>query len=315
MEAAEKDVTLTETVTQQTNIHSMQFSREKAVADPTVDRGRFKPIENRPSRPGRSFTSSQIYEPVNEQPHIVQHQNQVFRSSGPLQNNNNLQTPLEHLPCATNSPVNRIVRNNTIELERKEFQRQVMFQLNLINAKLSDHTDTLQLLLNQRTQGVDNTNPNAMEDILGVFPIENDESLNKLEEYLKTNKIFLCWYVMCAKELSRIGGDTAKELTKRIMYRTMTNIMGQLYSWDGAKGKRPFKNLLFCQLVLKAVRTNERTRTSYEDETVKTIKQWLVRAKDRLNNQNKKLENQDLTNLGTGTNITTSIEHSIIHLE
>ncbi|KAF5276792.1 hypothetical protein FQR65_LT16171 [Abscondita terminalis] len=93
-----------------------------------------------------------------------------------------------------------------------------------------------------------------------------------------------------AKQLSRIGGDTANELTKRIMYRTMTNIMCQLYTWDGAKGKRPFKNLLLCQLVLKAVGTNKRTRTSYEDETVKTIKQWLVRAKDRLNNQNKKLE-------------------------
>jgi len=52
------------------------------------------------------------------------------------------------------------------------------------------------------------------------------------------------------KELSRIGGDTARELTKRIMYRTFSNELGQLYSWDGAKGKNQFKTLGLAQVIL-----------------------------------------------------------------
>jgi len=51
-------------------------------------------------------------------------------------------------------------------------------------------------------------------------------------------------------ELSRVGGLNTKEVTRRIMYRVFTNEVGILYSWEGAKKKKPFKNLAIASVIL-----------------------------------------------------------------
>jgi len=42
-------------------------------------------------------------------------------------------------------------------------------------------------------------------------------------------------------ELSRVGGLNVKEVTRRIMYKVFTNEVGMLYSWEGAKKRKPSK--------------------------------------------------------------------------
>ncbi|VEN45439.1 unnamed protein product [Callosobruchus maculatus] len=122
--------------------------------------------------------------------------------------------------------------------------------------------------------------------MLQLFPLRTQESLSQLEAFLNNSDNM----VALAKELSKMGGDSAKELAKKILYRCLTNELGQEFSWEGAKGKRPFKNLLLSQAVLKAVRFNKRTCQTDEDETIKTVKLWLVRAKDRVKNSLMKQE-------------------------
>jgi len=51
-------------------------------------------------------------------------------------------------------------------------------------------------------------------------------------------------------ELSRVGGLNVKEVTRRIMYKIFTNEVGILYSWEGAKKKKVFKNLAIASVIL-----------------------------------------------------------------
>lgn len=51
-------------------------------------------------------------------------------------------------------------------------------------------------------------------------------------------------------ELSRVGGLTVKEVTRRIMYKVFTNEVGSLYSWEGAKKKKSFKKLRIASVIL-----------------------------------------------------------------
>ncbi|VEN36954.1 unnamed protein product [Callosobruchus maculatus] len=103
-------------------------------------------------------------------------------------------------------------------LEMKEFQRQVLHQLNVLSAKILENSEVLQLLLAQKE-------------------------------------------VQQAKELSRKGGGSANALAKKILYCCFSNELGLKFSWEGAKGKRPFKNLI-SQAVLNVPEGNRYPFTS-----------------------------------------------------
>ncbi|KAK4885947.1 hypothetical protein RN001_002218 [Aquatica leii] len=116
-----------------------------------------------------------------------------------------------------------------------------------------------------------------VEKIMNIFPIRNLNDINKTEEILKNPQQMN----IIAKELSRLGGGTVKEITKRIMFRIINNETAQLYSWEGQKGKQKFKDLLLGKLIIKAVRLNEKTKEASEADIIKPLREWLVRAKFR----------------------------------
>lgn len=67
---------------------------------------------------------------------------------------------------------------------------------------------------------------------------------NIIQAFNKNNLFFQ------AKELSLVGGKTVKDITRRIMYKLFTNDLGHQYSWDGAKGKKAFKNLTISSVII-----------------------------------------------------------------
>ncbi|KAK4885831.1 hypothetical protein RN001_002102 [Aquatica leii] len=140
--------------------------------------------------------------------------------------------------------------------ENGEFQRQVMRQFHIINARMENQ---------------------EVEKIMNIFPIRNLNDINKTEEILKNPQQMN----IIAKELSRLGGGTVKEITKRIMFSIINNETAQLYSWEGQKGKQKFKDLLLGKLIIKAVRLNEKTKEASEADIIKPLREWLVRAKFR----------------------------------
>ncbi|VEN42192.1 unnamed protein product [Callosobruchus maculatus] len=136
-------------------------------------------------------------------------------------------------------------------LEMKEFQRQVLHQLNVLSTKILENSEVLQLLLAQKEVQQVNYD-SSLDEMLQLFPLRTEESLSQLEAFLDSNDNM----VALAKELSRKGGGSANALAKKILYCCFSNELGLKFSWEGAKGKRPFKNLI-SQAVLKAVPLNK----------------------------------------------------------
>nr|CAI5845169.1 unnamed protein product [Callosobruchus analis] len=142
-------------------------------------------------------------------------------------------------------------------LEMKEFQRQVLHQLNVLSAKISENSEVLQLLLAQKQEQQVNHDNSLLDEMLQLFPLRTEEILSQLEAFLVNSDNM----VALAKELSRMGGDSAK----KILYRCFSNELGHDFSWEGAKGA-----LIIC--ILEAVRLNEGTCQSDENETINTVK-------------------------------------------
>lgn len=47
-----------------------------------------------------------------------------------------------------------------------------------------------------------------------------------------------------------MGGRMVSEITRKIMYKVMSNDFAQKYSWEGGKGKRKFVNISLSRLVI-----------------------------------------------------------------
>ncbi|XP_066250347.1 uncharacterized protein [Euwallacea similis] len=149
----------------------------------------------------------------------------------------------------------------------------------------------------------ENDEPKDIE-ILTFLPLASSIQLEQVELFLKENSKNLS---ILASELSRIGGNNVSVITKRIMYRTFSNYIGQFFSWDGAKGKQPFKELLLAQVIIRAVRLNTATASASEHEIVNAIKGWLLKAKARHENYLKK-NNQDKQKDMEGTEVEGELE-------
>lgn len=68
-----------------------------------------------------------------------------------------------------------------------EFQRQVLNQLSIINAKLSEQSDSLQVLLNSTASTSSKSNSFKSfldEELSDLLPLKSDESLEQLESLL-----------------------------------------------------------------------------------------------------------------------------------
>ncbi|VEN50321.1 unnamed protein product [Callosobruchus maculatus] len=117
---------------------------------------------------------------------------------------------------------------------------------------MKENSEVLQLLLAQKEVQQVNYDNSSLDEMLQLFPLRTEESLSQLEAFLDSNDNM----VALAKELSRKGGGSANALAKKILYCCFSNELGLKFSWEGAKGKRPFKNLI-SQAVLKAVPLNK----------------------------------------------------------
>uniref|UniRef100_A0A1Y1LJ89 DUF4806 domain-containing protein n=1 Tax=Photinus pyralis TaxID=7054 RepID=A0A1Y1LJ89_PHOPY len=84
-----------------------------------------------------------------------------------------------------------------------------------------------------------------------------------------------------ALKFSLVGGETAKDITRRILYLMLTNDVAKLYSFDGAKGKLKFKSLKLYHLLLASIRKNQKTHDATESDILPETRQWLAQAKFR----------------------------------
>ncbi|KAK5641982.1 hypothetical protein RI129_008149 [Pyrocoelia pectoralis] len=171
------------------------------------------------------------------------------------------------------------------------FHKIVLKLLHTMDSKLNGVQADLNTLLNV------NVNKNVIEgaihkdmillDIFKTMPFNSEEQIDRIENLSDLQ------LQMLAQELSLIGGETVKQTTKTLMYRVFSNKLGSSYTWEGLKTKHVFKTLKIAQVVIKAVRLNPKTENVSELEIIKNIKSWLLRAKERhINSEKKKQESR-----------------------
>lgn len=146
--------------------------------------------------------------------------------------------------------------------ETKEFERQVIRQLHILNARMKEIMKNQEIFMKSKnniaTEEHNEDHLRIVQEKMAIFSIQSEIDLLKLEEVLKDSSEIK----ILAKELSLLGGNSVKEITRRIMFQIMSNQIGQLYSCDGQKGKKKFRELLLHKLVINAVRLNDRTQNS-----------------------------------------------------
>ncbi|XP_074028720.1 uncharacterized protein isoform X1 [Leptinotarsa decemlineata] len=111
------------------------------------------------------------------------------------------------------------------------------------------------------------------------LPIKDETELEKMENWLRESTENP---IMLSNELSFLGGTNLKDVTRKILYKTLSNEIGSLFSWDGAKGKRQFKKQKLANVIIRAVRLNVVSASSTESDIIDVIKHWLVRSKERM---------------------------------
>ncbi|KAG5878876.1 hypothetical protein JTB14_027809 [Gonioctena quinquepunctata] len=169
----------------------------------------------------------------------------------------------------------------------------ILKELALISRKLDVIHKTTRVILHIRSRihepvidiNLPNTSPHCME-----LPIKNLEELEKWEKCLQEipeNSLIL------ANQLGMLGGNTCKDITRKILEKVLSNEVGQLFSWDGAKGKQKFKTQKLATTIIRAVRMNSITETVPESEIIDAIRRWLVRSKERIGLIEKRRENRD----------------------
>ncbi|CAL1300301.1 unnamed protein product [Larinioides sclopetarius] len=118
------------------------------------------------------------------------------------------------------------------------------------------------------------------------FPCEHPDDLITLEGMLKDEDMFK---IIC-DFLSSIGGNSAKDCTKRILGKLLSTSLSLQYNWKGTRGvKLGFSTfVLINKLIFGAVRNNIICSAATEVEVQEATKKWLMYAKDRDGGRNQR---------------------------
>ncbi|XP_064488379.1 uncharacterized protein LOC135400478 [Ornithodoros turicata] len=120
-----------------------------------------------------------------------------------------------------------------------DFQHVVLKNLNIIRLVLQQQGELLSSLIPPQ--------PSLTEAVkLLEGPLESTDQLQQFEEGLtkQQEKHFVL-------ELSLLGGHNTKVAVRRMLSYVITDELGRQYSWEGKKGKLPFRDLRLPGLILR----------------------------------------------------------------
>nr|XP_012217720.1 PREDICTED: uncharacterized protein LOC105669381 isoform X1 [Linepithema humile] len=183
-----------------------------------------------------------------------------------------------------------------------EFKRQFFKEIHLIHLKLNDLMRSIDMLIKKprcidEPELNDDTNM-AVKTLIQSFPVITEQQLMSMEVWLSnaTDNIHAL-----SNQLRLIGGTDLSHLIKGVMSRVISNEVGMLYSWEGARQKKPFKSLKFVQVIIGVVRLNSKTKSATESDIIEVIRNWLVRSKERSNKFQSKQKLKENTVRKTGS--------------
>lgn len=127
-----------------------------------------------------------------------------------------------------------------------EFQRQTLRLLTIINTRVQELSENVESLLRQQPSSSKSGNDSSeqleeLQNVISLFPL-NDEHLEKVETYLKSDDARRGLLVINVLMNSYNINQNIKFQTK--------NELAVLYSWEGAKKKRPMKTLQLASTII-----------------------------------------------------------------
>ncbi|XP_054261017.1 uncharacterized protein LOC128985496 isoform X2 [Macrosteles quadrilineatus] len=171
--------------------------------------------------------------------------------------------------------------------ENYEWKRKISNELAYLKLKLDaiyEVVVTLQASQSKTSDDIFEESEAASQNIdIICNPIENESHLENFEKKLQEKKT----YDFVVKDLSRLGGTTTKEVTKRILRKLLSDKLAQHYSFHGFKKKKVFGTLKMKNVIFDAVRKTPSTTQSSDAEIEGVVKDWLRQAKFRLIAKNK----------------------------
>ncbi|XP_064467943.1 uncharacterized protein LOC135378790 isoform X2 [Ornithodoros turicata] len=170
---------------------------------------------------------------------------------------------------ASTFPVSSAPSRPSKPLSQYEFQEQVLVQFRVLRATLMEHGALLEGLVPLRTTLIEETK-------LLPQPMKTVEEVDEFEQQLTRDR-----EKQLVGELSLLGGNTVKSSVRRIMSHILSDELGQLYSWEGRKGKLKFLELKFPSIILRALHTHKKLSKATEFEVEAAIKEWLRHAPQR----------------------------------
>ncbi|XP_046403545.1 uncharacterized protein LOC124169102 isoform X3 [Ischnura elegans] len=167
-------------------------------------------------------------------------------------------------------------------LKRSSFEEELMRAVTFIKHSVIDMNKRLSTLEAPATISVNETE--VLNTILGSYPIASHIQLLEEEKKLLDGT----YKQQLTSELSIIGGNSPKDMAKRILRALMTDSVAADYSWLGQKKKKVFSVLLLKDVIFDVFRKSKWSGTTNKDiETF--VKDWLRHAKFRCGGNEKSL--------------------------
>ncbi|XP_063215606.1 uncharacterized protein LOC134527147 isoform X1 [Bacillus rossius redtenbacheri] len=171
--------------------------------------------------------------------------------------------------------------NHLLFTSFSEFQKHVLKKLNQLLNAMSQMEERIKNIESSLTTKDDNEV--TMDTVDLQLPcvtiekfIEFDTSLCEQGHLKKVVNI-----------LKHVGGGNVHDIIINLMKRLMEDEVAEQFSWVGAKGKKPFKDLKARFLILETLLAHGKQST--EVKVGHVVARWLVQAKLRLQRKNEKI--------------------------
>ncbi|XP_064467933.1 uncharacterized protein LOC135378777 [Ornithodoros turicata] len=159
------------------------------------------------------------------------------------------------------------------------FEKKVLRSLNLIQLRLSEHSEQLDSISTSLQQREESSEGRV---VIRQFP--DLESFVNFSEELKQSPEKK---EMLRKYMASLGGNNLGDRVRRILYHLIPDEVSVCFNWTGTGGKRKFKTLEFTNVMLGVITSPPSTSTAAEVE--KVVQTWLRHGQERLQKKAAKL--------------------------
>lgn len=184
-----------------------------------------------------------------------------------------------NLPTVSN---NSKLNQNSELTSLSAFQKTLLRDINIIKSNQKHIIETMGCILKtvgrlEKNKDGDYENYNLIESILILLPVSDINNLNKIEEILNDENA--CNQMI--SYLQKVGGSYFQQATKFMLRKIISDDLACSFSLLGIRGKRTFKHLRVCKLIMSAVRSHPLWRDTSDNEIEKVISDWLRHANTR----------------------------------